>query len=621
MFFYMSKQDIWKILEKIAPKPYFNWGAKQLNANGGYAKNSWDVGKETHERMFVFYKDIEFAQECLRRDYEEPTEDNAILKLCGSRRTGNRRFPRFGWLFPQQGCIIGREEFLKHPGKTSAWQSLYALVAGSKIEGWQKASILAKIDNMTKCDESKKRVFGEAGPRFILVRNHYQVQFSTDEMSAILPILYEATIPVQKISATETSLPEDWADKEETPLGISSWEQFYSAAKQKEIIDALSIIYRKFPNPKIKNWKLFADNRNFWESYDKSKHGVKGLEIEDLSVMAAHALTEITKCDGKDDFTFFTGQTKITRNGAITYIDDFGLVTEAKEYYNKIYLPKLKPHKFVNREGSEVLTARDFEYADTFAASLIKAMFGNGKGYGISGPVERLVKYANDMRKLAKDSPVRTRALPESNLFKNPENLLLLLSSISVGEIKSFSQEYGSIAYAVFVSIFPNAYDRYEFIEDYSEFYEKNSVTDGRDANRKFNSRYKFLYEPAFKNKRKPSFTNCSILDMALRNGDMPEWSSNIMTALYENAYGKNDEDGYKEKTELFPIAKLDGLTKLGTVQYSYFVDDVEKYGVIHLQNALRSFLDKFCQTRLPRSTPMKKLPRLTVADNILILE
>ena len=93
------------------------------------------------------------------------------------------------------------------------------------------------------------------------------------------------------------------------------------------------------------------------------------------------------------------------------------------------------------------------------------------------------------------------------------------------------------------------------------------------------------------------------------------------MTALYENAYGKNDEEGYKKKTELFPIAKLDGLTKLGTVQYSYFVDDVEKYAVIHLQNALRSFLDKFCQTKSPRTAPTKKLPRLTVADNILILE
>ena len=51
----------------------------------------------------------------------------------------------------------------------------------------------------------------------------------------------------------------------------------------------------------------------------------------------------------------------------------------------------LKPKKFVNREGREALTAEGFEYIDMFAASLIKAMFGNGKGYGISGPVERLV--------------------------------------------------------------------------------------------------------------------------------------------------------------------------------------------------------------------------------------
>ena len=144
----MSKPDICEILEKMAPKPYFDWGGKQLGANGGYAKGSWDAGKESHERMFVFYKDIEFAKDCLRRDYEEPTESNALLKLCGSRRTGNRRFPRFGWLFPQQGCIIGRMEFLKHPGKTSAWQSLYALLARAPIELQLKESILTKIDGM-----------------------------------------------------------------------------------------------------------------------------------------------------------------------------------------------------------------------------------------------------------------------------------------------------------------------------------------------------------------------------------------------------------------------------------------------------------------------------------------
>ena len=617
----MSKPDICEILEKMVPKPYFDWGGKQLGANGGYAKGSWDAGKESHERMFVFYKDIEFAKDCLRRDYEEPTESNALLKLCGSRRTGNRRFPRFGWLFPQQGCIIGRMEFLKHPGKTSAWQSLYALLARAPIELQLKESILTKIDGMEKCGESMKRVFGGTSPKFIRVRNHYQVQFSEDEMSAILPVLHEAAVPVQKFSSEETGLSDNLSGDVNESLGPSSWEQYHSTVKQKEIVDALSVIYRKFPKSRIKDCKLFADNQNFWETYDKLKHGVKGLEMEDLSMMVAHALAEMTKYVGKDGLTFFTGRTKIAKSGAISYIEDYGLVCEAREYYNKIYQPMLKPKKFVNREGREALTADGFEYVDMFAASLIKAMFGNGKGYGISGPVERLVKYANDMKVLAKNSPAHPRALPELNRFENAENLLLLLSDISVDKIKPFAKEYGSLVYAVFVSIFPNAYDRYEFIEDFSEFYNRNSVTDGRDANRKFNSRYKFLDEFAFKNKRKPSFTNCAILDMALRNGDMPEWSYAIMTAIYENAYGKDDENDYKAKSDRFPFARLVGLTKRDVVRYSYFVDDVEKHGAAHLQNAIRKFFEKFSQTKMPRTAPKEKLPQLTVKDNILVLE
>ena len=225
------------------------------------------------------------------------------------------------------------------------------------------------------------------------------------------------------------------------------------------------------------------------------------------------------------------------------------------------------------------------------------------------------------MKVLAKNSPAHPRALPELNRFENAENLLLLLSDISVDKIKPFAKEYDSLVYAIFVSIFPNAYDRYEFIEDFSEFYNRNSVTDGHDANRKFNSRYKFLDEFAFKNKRKPSFTNCSILDMALRNGDMPEWSYAIMTAIYENAYGKDDENDYKAKSDRFPIAKLAGLTKRDVVRYTYFVDDVEKHSAVHLQNAIRNFFEKFSQTKMPRTAPKKKLPQLTVKDNILVLE
>lgn len=625
----MKNASIRKTLKKIVPSPYFDWGGWQLLTNSGYAKGSWPVNEDSRERMFVFHKDIEFAKECLRHDYEEPTEFNAILKLCGSRRTGNRRFPRFGWVFPQQCSIIGREEFLKHHGKSSAWQSLYALVVASQIDGRLKTSILEKIDNMEKCGESKKRIFSGALPKYVRVRNHYQVCFSPKEMEAVLPILRESAVPVQKFSTQETDLQENCSDKDAPEFGQSSLAQFQSTLKQKEIVDALSVIYRKFPEPAIRSYSLFAGNREFWECYDKLKHGVKGLEIENLSAMVAHTLSKMTKFRGKDGQTFFTGRTKIAENGAITYIDDFGFIPEVREYYNKKYLPRLKPRKFVNKGGHEVLTADGFEYADTFAASLFKAMFGNGKGYGISGPVERLVKYANDMKTLAKGSPILQKTLPELSHFRNSaKNLLLLLSDLSPNDVKSFQKEYCTLAYAIFVSIFPDALERYDFIEDSSEFYSRNNVTDGREANHKFNSRYKFLDEFAFNNKRKPSFTNCAILDMALRNADMIEWSSTIIRAIYENAYGKKEEtngsdDGvdYKAKSDNFPIERLAGLTKRGKVPYNYYVDKTEKKGTIHLGNALLLFLEKYSLVIAPRFAAIGKLPKLTKTDNILILK
>ena len=76
-----------------------------------------------------------------------------------------------------------------------------------------------------------------------------------------------------------------------------------------------------------------------------------------------------------------------------------------------------------------------------------------------------------------------------------------------------------------------------------------------------------------------------------------------------------------KMKMENFPVAKIAQMTRLDVVRYSYFVDDAEKRGIVHLQNARGAFLEKFSRTGLPRTAPKKKLPRLTMADNILVLK
>ena len=74
--------------------------------------------------------------------------------------------------------------------------------------------------------------------------------------------------------------------------------QYSSALKQKEIIDALSILYEKFPVASFRDCRLYADNREFWATYDRRKHGAKGLRIEDLSCLVTFALAEMAKYRG-----------------------------------------------------------------------------------------------------------------------------------------------------------------------------------------------------------------------------------------------------------------------------------------------------------------------------------
>lgn len=590
--------QIREILSKIEPTPYYDWGERRLNKSAGYVRGSWNLDRSNREVMFVFKSDIEFAKKCLLRDYEEPTDEKAILKLCESRRTGNRRFPRFGWLWPQQGCILGRKELLKHPGKRSAWNSLYALVSASSLPAAKKNAILVKIDNMKGYDCTKKRVFDQKTPKVVRIRNHYQVCFSPKEMDAIMPILYEAAIPVHRIDIKE----ELAKNGPEQMLGDSEWANYSSTFKQKEIIDALSVIYKKFPVSELRNCELFADNRDFWEAYDKNKHGVKGLGLEELSMMVAYILSEMTKYKGWNGITFFAEKPTIKEVNGISYIADYGMTRDTKLHYIINYLPKLRPEQFTNEDGVSALTRDGFEYSDGFAAALLKTMFGNGKGYNVGGPIERLVHYADSMQHLAekfllarpKDKIFQKKIQPESIPTSfwpkiHVENFLSMLADIFyVPENAEWSKEYCIVVYALLVSLFPRYEDRYDFFEDKSSFYKNCKVANGDDANRKFKSRYIFFNEPTAKNRRAASYKNCAILDEALRNCDMYQWSAAIMKGLY---------DSYKkELLQLFTGEKI-GLLELISSRkttYSYLIEKKEEYSETHFGSAVDVFLGKY---------------------------
>lgn len=605
-------------LPNISQSPYIDWGEKKLEKSGGFVKGTWSVKDETKERMFVFKSDIEFAKECLRRDYETPTEDLAIMQLCDARRTGNRRFPRFGWIWPQQCCILGRKELLKHPGKKSEWNSLYAIVAASTLDESIKKSILSKIEGMKQCDSMDKIQLKGGAIKTIQIKSHYQVRLDKAEMEAVLPLITEAAIPVFRWwdddaqSDDSEDFNEDFFFENLTEAGVKAFlddmgdsvlERLSSTMKQKQIVDAISVIYKKFPVESFKDFELFSNNREFWETYDPLKNGVWGLGVADLSHMASAVLAEIAKYRGTNGVTFFNGNAKITEKSGICYIEDYALTPDAAKYYREQYLPKLKFNSFTNIHGQQCLNVNDNEYSDMFAAGLLKAMFGNGKGYGVGGPIDTLAGYVEFVKQLTKNFDQVQKLVPElssssddllksENLWPNIniENLLLLLGDITeYRNPAKIPEGYTALVYALLASAYPNYEDRFDFLENKSLFYTKIDVENGADANRKFKSDYVFVDETSASNRFAAIERNCIVLDRALRNGDMPVWSAAIMAGLLTS-----DRNRLKR---LFAPSSIIGIKEMLSrtpIEYSYLESGADYEGEISLSEAVDGFLGQF---------------------------
>ena len=605
-------------LPKISQSPYIDWGEKKLERSGGFVKGSWAKGNKAKERMFIFKSDIEFAKECLRRDYEEATEELAIMQLCDARRTGNRRFPRFGWIWPQQCSILGRKELLKHPGKKSEWNSLYAIVAGSALDEPLKKSILSKIDDMKLCDFTNKQYFKGNSLKIIQIKSHYQVRLDKTEMEAVLPLITEEAIPVYRWwdndapSNDDNGLEEDFLFENMTEAGLNAFldnmgdsilERLASTMKQKQIVDAISVIYKKFPVESFKDFELFSSNREFWETYDPLKNGIQGLSIADLSHMASAVLAEMTKYRGTNGVTFFSGSAKVNEKSGISYIDDYALTQDAMKYYQDQYLPKLKFNTFTNPQGKMSLNVNNNEYTDLFAAGLLKAMFGNGKGYSVGGPIDTLAGYIEFIKQLTKHFDQVQKLVPElssqsEDLLKseniwpniNIENLLLLLGDIAEQRnSKKIPEDYTSLVYAILVSTYPNYEDRFDFFENKSLFYTRIDVENGADVNRKFKSNYVFVDETTASNKFAAIERNCIILDSALRNGDMPTWSAAIMEGLLAN-----DMNKLKKSFASTGVIGIKELLSRENVKYSYLEGDADYESEISLGESIDKFLGHF---------------------------
>ena len=201
--------------------------------------------------------------------------------------------------------------------------------------------------------------------------------------------------------------------------------------------------------------------------------------------MASAVLAEMAKYRGTNGVTFFNGNAKITEKSGICYIEDYAMTPDVAKYYREQYLPKLRFNTFTNGQGRMCMNVNDNEYTDLFAAGLLKAMFGNGKGYSVGGPIDTLAGYVEFIKQLAKHFDQVQKLVPElssssddllksENLWPNIsiENLLLLLGDIAEyrNPVK-IPEGYTALVYALLVSAYPNYEDRFNFLENKSLFY------------------------------------------------------------------------------------------------------------------------------------------------------
>ena len=110
-------------------------------------------------------------------EVKEETQNSLSVRLC--------------WDIDARASLPEYDMTLNADGNIDHFEILYKNGENGRIsEVARTTSWGAYVGNIPmsadeKCGESMKRVFGGTSPKFIRVRNHYQVQFSEEEMSAI----------------------------------------------------------------------------------------------------------------------------------------------------------------------------------------------------------------------------------------------------------------------------------------------------------------------------------------------------------------------------------------------------------------------------------------------------
>lgn len=427
--------------------------------------NEFRVNQPTLQ-FFVFEDDIGAARDYLRSNGEPCNQFAAMELLVDTRRSGDRRFPRWGFVNPEKFKIGGTKnmllgdmasgndgtwknllsEFLRAaPGKNSDGpfneifvQPLAAKAGEDSAEVYKKAvklynSLLADIKN---AGPGKSETFQDSEGFQKSIRPPMQIDISGAneevkklKMSLMMQFLGKVASGYRTSQSTKSTEEMGATGKEGDSLQDSVEASMTDAAKNgaiqtenelRNIVNTPSInsafsavvaLFSEFPE--LRESDIFKNNRELLERFREGVYALRSTGINkdlpmdenDITLLVAETLRVLVSGLGVYGGGFFDpSKFKLEDRDGLVYVSDWGYTEKAQQYAEqyRVALAEKEGELMGGQHASAVIR-------NMLPYILLTRQYGGQDSRKVSGAIRQLVEFESDLSSHLERVPKKAR--------------------------------------------------------------------------------------------------------------------------------------------------------------------------------------------------------------------
>ena len=387
-----------------------------------------------HVQFFVFSRDIGTAKDYLAEQGKPHSEFDAIGLLADAKRTGDRRFPRWGLVIPAKCILAGSKNIILGDAASSVdgkWESVYSDIARMSGDTVKEVFGEGKNGEMLRqqvmADLLRGGRAGElldlsVGSENVTVRPPYMVTFTGKnaeaKMGAVMKLLGrvasgfrtpQKTVSVEEMATTgkEGNEMTDSAEAQMSEAmkngaiesGDDLLREIINVPNENKVFDAAVRIFKEFPE--LQQSKVFQENKELFGKYRAGQHELHStgndkdlpLDEDEIATLAAETIHAMVDSRGVYVTRFFDpSKFRLGERLGIPYIADWGL-TERGEQLMDAYVQKVEDRKGA-LAGGKFETAR---VRNMFPYMLLGRQFGATDNKWVSGAIRDLVAFESDL--------------------------------------------------------------------------------------------------------------------------------------------------------------------------------------------------------------------------------